>query len=160
MDQPAMFARDIMTTEALSVGPDTPTHKIARPLIDNGISAVPVVDGRRAPIGMVSEGDLIGRNGADREARRDWWLVLLAGGQPLCPEFLGQLHGQDAASLIHECCAIAPPARSSALKRSAGVSPALAPKGSGEQDAVSLIRQCHAAGAFVTVALASATIGF
>ena len=55
-----MIARNVMTTEVVSVGPDTPTYKIARLLIDHGISAVPVVDGSGAPIGMVSEGDLIG----------------------------------------------------------------------------------------------------
>jgi CBS domain-containing protein len=84
-------ARDIMTTEIVSVGADTPTQEIARLLLDKGISAVPVIDCSGAPIGMVSEGDLIGRNVADPEARRDWWLALLAEGEPLSPEFLDQL---------------------------------------------------------------------
>jgi CBS domain-containing protein len=34
-------------------------------------------------LGMVSEGDLVGRSDADRVARRDWWLALLGDGQPL-----------------------------------------------------------------------------
>jgi CBS domain-containing protein len=86
-----MNARDVMTTEVVSVSPDTPTHEIARILLEKGISAVPVIDGSGAPIGMVSEGDLIGRDGPDREARRDWWLAMLAEGENLSPEFLGQL---------------------------------------------------------------------
>ena len=86
-----MNARDVMTTRVVSVTPDTPTHEIARLLLDNGISAVPVVDANGAPIGMVSEGDLIGRNDADRAARRDWWLAMLAEGESLSSEFLGQL---------------------------------------------------------------------
>lgn len=84
-------ARDIMTTEIVSVGPDTPTNEIARLLLDKGISAVPVVDHSGTPIGMVSEGDLIGRNDTDRKARRDWWLMLLAEGEALSPEFLDYL---------------------------------------------------------------------
>jgi CBS domain-containing protein len=84
-------ARDVMTTEIVSVLPDTPTQEIARLLLDKGISAVPVVDRDGAPVGMVSEGDLIGRDDHDREARRDWWLALLAEGEVLSPEFLGHL---------------------------------------------------------------------
>jgi hypothetical protein len=44
---------------------------------------------------MVSEGDLIGRNDRDREARRDWWLAMLAEGENLNPDFLGQLRSQE-----------------------------------------------------------------
>ncbi len=64
-------------------------------MLEKGISAVPVVDASGAPIGMVSEGDLIGRNDRDREARRDWWLAMLAEGEDLNPDFLGQLRAQE-----------------------------------------------------------------
>lgn len=84
-------ARDIMTSKVLSVGPEASTRDIARLLLANGISAVPVVDGDGVPIGMVSEGDLIGRDEPDREARRDWWLALFAEGETLSPAFLQQL---------------------------------------------------------------------
>lgn len=86
-----MIARDVMTTAVVSVRPDTPTQKVAGLLRDKGISAVPVVDSSGAPIGMVSEGDLIGRDESDREARRDWWLSLLAEGEALSPDFLASL---------------------------------------------------------------------
>jgi len=46
-------------------------------------SAVPVLAADQRLVGMVSEGDLLGRNDADRIARRDWWLALLKDGQPL-----------------------------------------------------------------------------
>jgi CBS domain-containing protein len=95
-----MDARDVMTTEVLSVAPDTPIRDIAQLLLQSGISAVPVVDGTGAPVGMVSEGDLVGRNDADRQARRDWWLMMLAEGEALHPDFLAtlgstQLRAQD-----------------------------------------------------------------
>ena len=87
-----MQARDVMTSAVVSVRPDVPIQQIARFLRDKGISAVPVVDESGAPIGMVSEGDLIGRDESAREARRDWWLTLLADdGTELSPDFLANL---------------------------------------------------------------------
>ncbi|HSP96587.1 MAG TPA: CBS domain-containing protein [Candidatus Dormibacteraeota bacterium] len=83
-----MRARDVMTSTVVSVSPDMPTREVAKLLLDNGISAVPVVDEAGAPIGMVSEGDLIGRGASEREARRDWWLEMLAEGTQLSPTFL------------------------------------------------------------------------
>jgi CBS domain-containing protein len=87
-----MKARDVMTSSVVSVGPDAPMREVAKVLRDHGISAVPVVDAAGAPIGMISEGDLIGRDDVDREARRDWWLSLLADGEALNPGFLASLH--------------------------------------------------------------------
>ena len=86
-----MNARDVMTTEVVSVSPETPTNKVAELLGEKGISAVAVVDSGGAPMGMVSEGDLIGRDETEREARRDWWLTLLAEGETLNRDFLASL---------------------------------------------------------------------
>jgi len=86
-----MNARDVMTTEVVSVSPDASLSEIARVLLDRGISAAPVVDADGVPLGMVSEGDLIGRDETAREARKDWWLALLAEGETLHPEFLASL---------------------------------------------------------------------
>jgi predicted transcriptional regulator len=86
-----MNARDVMTTKVVSVSPDSSLSEIAKLLLDRGISAAPVVDADGVPLGMVSEGDLIGRDETTREARRDWWLSLLAEGEPLHPEFLASL---------------------------------------------------------------------
>ncbi len=84
-------AQQLMTRDVAAVGPDSPTQQVARLLPEHRISAVPVVDPSGAPIGMVSEGDLVGRNEADRQARRDWWLDLLAEGEPLNAEFLASV---------------------------------------------------------------------
>lgn len=91
-------ARDIMTTEVVSVGPTTPIHEIAGLLAAKHISAVPVVDEAGSPIGMVSEGDLIGRKESDREARRDWWLDILAEGEALSSEYLASLRPSEATA--------------------------------------------------------------
>lgn len=86
-----MKAHEIMTRDVVSVRPATPTREIAKLLVDRGISAVPVVDDTGAPIGMVSEGDLIGRDEPSREARRDWWLDILAEGEALNADFLASI---------------------------------------------------------------------
>jgi hypothetical protein len=45
---------------------------------------------------MVSEGDLIGGDEAAREARRDWWLTLLAEGETtLSPDFVASLRAPE-----------------------------------------------------------------
>jgi CBS domain-containing protein len=87
-------AREFMTKDVVVVSPDTSIREIARLLLDHSISAVPVVDASGAPMGMVSDGDLIGRAEADREARRDWWLDLMAEGEALAPEFLASRRDQ------------------------------------------------------------------
>jgi len=73
-----MKAKDIMTARVITIPPDMPVREIAKVLIAEGISAVPVADESGAPLGVVSEGDLIGRDDEAREARRDWWLSLAA----------------------------------------------------------------------------------
>jgi CBS domain-containing protein len=86
-----MRASELMTRDVVAVSAETPAREIGRLLLTHGISAVPVVDGSGMPIGMVSEGDLIERDEASRQARRDWWLMLLAEGEALHPDFLAHL---------------------------------------------------------------------
>ena len=95
-----MNARDVMTREVVSVASDTPMQKIAALLVEKRISGVPVVDGSGAPIGMVSEGDLTGRSEAEREARQDWWLTMLAEGEAVSPEFLASLNYPTARDMM------------------------------------------------------------
>ena len=96
-----MNARDVMTSAVISATGDTPVRDIAQLLLQNHISAIPILDKSGAPIGMVSEGDLIGRDETQRDARREWWLALLAEGESLSPDFLSGLrHPERIASDI------------------------------------------------------------
>jgi CBS domain-containing protein len=72
-----------------------PVRDVAALLLDNRISAVPVVNSGGIPIGMVSEGDLIGRGEKERNSRIDWWLALAAGSQPLSETFRARLQATD-----------------------------------------------------------------
>jgi CBS domain-containing protein len=82
-----MQARDVMTKDVAAVSSDTPTREVARLMTARRISAVPVLAAGGEAVGMVSEGDLIGRNAAQRAARREWWLEMLAEGTTLSPTF-------------------------------------------------------------------------
>jgi len=88
---PVLLARDIMTKAVVTASPDAPATEIARLLLEHHISALPIVDAGGAPVGIVSEGDIIGRSQPDRVARRDWWLEMLAEGEELSPDFLANL---------------------------------------------------------------------
>lgn len=54
-----MKARDIMHTAVVTVKPEATIEEIARILVENKISGVPVVDDLGNVIGIVSEGDLL-----------------------------------------------------------------------------------------------------
>lgn len=54
-----MRARDIMTTPAITVRPDTPVKHVVQLLIENEIHAVPVEDAEGSVLGIVTEADLL-----------------------------------------------------------------------------------------------------
>src|SRR5690242_18126571 len=60
-----MNARDLMSRDIVTITPETTTRDAARILVENGIGVVPVVDETGAPLGIVSEADLIGSDRAE-----------------------------------------------------------------------------------------------
>lgn len=93
-----MQAIDIMTPKVVSVGPDTEVREIAQRLLENRISAVPVVDIDDKVIGIVSEGDLMRRVKDDGEHGRSWWLTLFTGGKD--PQEYVKTHGRKAHEIM------------------------------------------------------------
>ncbi len=90
-----MNATDIMTTNVIAVSPDTSVSTLARLLLDNRISAVPVVEEGGRVVGIVSESDLLGRPSS--RSLPGWWLRLF-DQEALCLEELAtakQLKAQD-----------------------------------------------------------------
>jgi CBS domain-containing protein len=61
LEEEPMKARDLMTTDVISLAPDTPIQEIASIFRRRGISGAPVVEGG-ALIGIVTELDLIARH--------------------------------------------------------------------------------------------------
>ena len=72
-----MLAKDVMTTNVISVNADTTVPEIAQLLLERHIIGVPVLDGDGMLIGLFSEGDLIRRAEFGGDHRRSWWLDLL-----------------------------------------------------------------------------------
>jgi CBS domain-containing protein len=83
-----MQAQEIMTKDVVMVLPDTRVAQVARPPLEHKFSAAPVVDRSGMGVGMVSEGDLIGRSHGDRQEPGDWWLSLRAEDEAFHPDFL------------------------------------------------------------------------
>lgn len=92
-----MRAKDVMTVNPVSVGPDATVPEIAEVLLEHRISGVPVVDVERHVLGVVSEGDLM-RRPEIMPRRRAWWLAMFTGEQPDA-EFV-KTHGRFAHEVM------------------------------------------------------------
>ena len=64
-----MRAKDVMTTEVITIEPTATVHAAAALLSERGISGVPVVDADRQLVGVISEGDLLHRTETGTERR-------------------------------------------------------------------------------------------
>jgi len=69
---------DVMSTDVISVAPDTSVRDVAAKLVHHGISSLPVVDRTGRLVGIVSEGDLIRRVEIGTEPRHSWWRSLFS----------------------------------------------------------------------------------
>jgi CBS domain-containing protein len=94
-----MQAQDIMTKSIITADPDTSIQEIAKKLIENRISAVPVVDNNGHLVGIVSEGDLMRRSESGTERQPSWWLFLLAGAEETAQAYV-RAHGKHAADVM------------------------------------------------------------
>lgn len=94
-----MQARDVMTTQVVTVTPDTDVVEIAKRLLESGISGVPVVERDGRIVGIVSEGDLMRRSESDTERRSSWWLSLLVLPEQKASEYV-KIHGRHAADVM------------------------------------------------------------
>jgi CBS domain-containing protein len=94
-----MKAMDVMTTAVVTVDPETKIEDIARRLIENRISAVPVVDGAGKLCGLVSEGDLMRRPESQTERHRSWWLEALTSPEELTQDYV-KTHGLHARDVM------------------------------------------------------------
>jgi CBS domain-containing protein len=94
-----MQARDIMTTDVVTVRLDTPVPDVARLLVEQHISGVPVVDALKQVVGIVTEGDLLRRSELGTDKHRSHWLELFVSNVRLASEYL-QAHGRTASEVM------------------------------------------------------------
>jgi CBS domain-containing protein len=98
-----MNAKDVMTTEVVTVSPETTVQDLAKILSEKGISGTPVVDADQRLVGIVSEGDLLHRaeTGTERrvQRRRSWWLESVAAEQEMARDYV-KAHGRTVADIM------------------------------------------------------------
>ena len=71
-----MRVQELMTTPALSIGPEASLKEVAKIFVANGISGLPVCDAQNRVVGVVSEGDILYKeyDAQDVERRPLRWL--------------------------------------------------------------------------------------
>lgn len=94
-----MKARELMSTNLVVVPPETPVSAVAALLASRGISAVPVVDAAGAPVGLVTEGDLIRRLADQKPGPMGWFLDLFRDSGKLADRF-SKAHGATARDVM------------------------------------------------------------
>ena len=94
-----MIARDLMSTNLVVVPPEMPVAAIAELLAARGISAAPVVDEAGAPVGIVTEGDLIRRLAEQPRGPLRWFLDLFRSSGPMIAQF-AKARGKTARNVM------------------------------------------------------------
>lgn len=74
-----MKAKDIMKTSVVSIRDDRTVEQAVTLMLENHISALPVLDSDNRLVGLISEGDLIRRLRDGGAERRSWWLEMFSG---------------------------------------------------------------------------------
>ena len=112
-----LTASDIMTTDVITVAPETPVTEIAKLLYTRRISGVPVVEPDGRIIGIVSEGDLMSHVQAIGEQRRSWWLSAFSEQSMLARDYV-KTHGRVAQDVMtSDVVTIAPEASIAEIAR-------------------------------------------
>ncbi len=85
-----MRARQIMTKNLVTVGPDSSIADAAKLMLEHHISGLPVLDKSGKLVGIVSEGDFLRRSEIGTQRRRPRWLQFLTGPGREAKEFVQQ----------------------------------------------------------------------
>lgn len=101
MGPESLRARDLMTTEVVTVPPATPATSLARLLAERGISAAPVTDPEGRLLGIVTEADLL-RRLAGAENKPAGWLRGLFRNPDRQAERYAKTHGMEARDVMTE----------------------------------------------------------
>lgn len=102
-----MRAQDIMTQEVISIAPHATVEEAAALMIKERISGLPVINGERELVGIVTEGDLLRRAEAGTQPGRPHWLQVLFSRNRLAEEYV-RSHSRRIADLMTTDVATAP----------------------------------------------------
>ena len=88
-----------MTSPVITARTDTAVLDVVKLMLDNAVSALPVVDDKDVLLGLVSEGDLIRRSELGARDYSSWWLAAIGGKVRLAEEFV-KTHGMQADDIM------------------------------------------------------------
>ena len=94
-----MKARDVMTRNVISIGPDATVLQAARLMLQHHISGLPVVDATGVLVGILSEGDFLRRRETATQRRRSRWLEFLMGPGKIASEYTHS-HGKKVSEVM------------------------------------------------------------
>ena len=80
-----MTVEDVMTRDVITVTPATPIHEAASLMVVHGVSGLPVIDAEGRLVGIISDGDLIIRQGRRKET--PWWYLFFTNGEQIAREY-------------------------------------------------------------------------
>lgn len=83
-----MRVRDVMTRNVIWVAPNQSVLEAAQTMLRNHISGLPVIDPDGKLIGIVTEGDFLGRGEIGTQRQRPRWLEFLVGPGRLASEYV------------------------------------------------------------------------
>lgn len=82
-----MKASDIMTSNPVSIRPDSSVMEAVRLMLQRRFSGLPVTDQTGAVVGIVTEGDLLRRAETGTQRRRPRWIEFMIGPGRLASEY-------------------------------------------------------------------------
>lgn len=91
-----MKAVDVMVSNVVTVNVNAAIGEVAATLLNNHISAAPVVDEKGGLVGIVSEGDLMRRPEIGTTGQHSWWLELISTGWASANEYIKSHSGKVA----------------------------------------------------------------
>jgi len=94
-----MKAEDVMVSTVITVGVNASIGEVAAILLNNHISAAPVVDEKGDLVGIVSEGDLMRRPEIGTTKRHSWWLELISNKWASATEYI-KSHSRKVADVM------------------------------------------------------------
>ncbi len=104
----SLTAADLLSAPAITVTPETPLIGAVRQMLDRRMSGLLVVNAEGAPVGMLTEGDLLRRAELGTEHRHRWLADLFAPRWKEAARFLRERSPKVADVMTAEVFAVAP----------------------------------------------------
>jgi CBS domain-containing protein len=97
--QPVLKVRDVMSTDVISVNPDTSVQDVADMMTRHRVGAVAVLDSRKRLRGLISEADLIQRIEIATEPRCSFWKAIFRDAITAADDYV-RAHGRKARDVM------------------------------------------------------------